>query len=179
MPYDRARDGEKEQMTTTERDRISLKVADEVWLVTALLHREQADRIDFAVNEIVERAERELIVGHVRPGVRVHALLHCVANLAPNPARHRMLFATGKLTRRLYREGDPYHPSRKGKIVPAREDVPAEYRDLLEWYHSEYASRKHGVPQEDPLLALRGSGRSLWSDEHADDYVRRLREGWE
>jgi hypothetical protein len=27
----------------------------------------------------------------------------------------------------------------------------------------------------DPLLALRGSGRSLWADEHADDYIRRLR----
>jgi len=29
----------------------------------------------------------------------------------------------------------------------------------------------------DPLLALRGSGRELWADEHADEYVRRLREG--
>jgi hypothetical protein len=28
----------------------------------------------------------------------------------------------------------------------------------------------------DPLLALRGSGREVWADEHADDYVRRLRE---
>jgi hypothetical protein len=32
--------------------------------------------------------------------------------------------------------------------------------------------------KEDPLLALRGSGKELWADEHADDYVRRLREGW-
>jgi hypothetical protein len=31
---------------------------------------------------------------------------------------------------------------------------------------------------EDPLLALRGSGKELWADEHADDYVRHLREGW-
>lgn len=29
----------------------------------------------------------------------------------------------------------------------------------------------------DPLLALRGSGRHIWADEHADEYVRRLREG--
>lgn len=27
----------------------------------------------------------------------------------------------------------------------------------------------------DPLLALRGSGKKLWADEHADEYVRRLR----
>ncbi len=33
--------------------------------------------------------------------------------------------------------------------------------------------------EEDPLLALRGSGKELWADEHADEYVRRLREGWE
>jgi hypothetical protein len=31
----------------------------------------------------------------------------------------------------------------------------------------------------DPLLALYGSGKELWADEHADEYVARLREGWE
>jgi hypothetical protein len=31
----------------------------------------------------------------------------------------------------------------------------------------------------DPLLQLIGSGRDLWADEHADEYVRRIREGWE
>jgi hypothetical protein len=31
----------------------------------------------------------------------------------------------------------------------------------------------------DPILALVGLFKELWSDEHADDYVRRLREGWE
>jgi hypothetical protein len=29
------------------------------------------------------------------------------------------------------------------------------------------------------LMALRGSGKALWACEHADDYVRRLREGLE
>ncbi len=33
--------------------------------------------------------------------------------------------------------------------------------------------------ENDPLLALRGSGKKLWADEHADEYVKRLREGWE
>jgi len=32
------------------------------------------------------------------------------------------------------------------------------------------------LDEGDPLLALRGSGRELWADEHADEYVRRLRE---
>ena len=29
----------------------------------------------------------------------------------------------------------------------------------------------------DPLLALRGSGKKLRADEHADEYVRRVRKG--
>ncbi len=33
--------------------------------------------------------------------------------------------------------------------------------------------------ENDPLLSLRGSGRELWRDEHADEYVRRLRKDWD
>jgi hypothetical protein len=33
--------------------------------------------------------------------------------------------------------------------------------------------------KNDPLLVLRGSGKELWAEEHADEYVRRLREGWD
>jgi hypothetical protein len=33
--------------------------------------------------------------------------------------------------------------------------------------------------REDPILALRGSGKKLWADEHADEYVKGLRGGWE
>jgi hypothetical protein len=33
--------------------------------------------------------------------------------------------------------------------------------------------------KNDPLLVPRGSGKELWADEHADEYVRRLREGWD
>lgn len=31
----------------------------------------------------------------------------------------------------------------------------------------------------DALLKLVGSGKNLWANEHADEYVRRLREYWE
>ncbi len=91
-----------------------------------------------------------------------------------------MLFATGKLTRRLFRPGDAFHPQRDGgKVVPRKEEIPAEYHDLLRWYEDEYVPRAPKPADVDPLLALRGSGRKLWADEHADEYVRRLREGWE
>src|ERR1700677_4431471 len=81
----------------------------EVFLATALLHREQPSRHDFTIQEIVSRAARENITGEMRQGVSVHASQHCVANKAPNPAKHKMLFATGKHNRRLLLPGDDVH----------------------------------------------------------------------
>jgi uncharacterized protein (DUF1778 family) len=39
-----------------------VKVADEVWIATALLHHENPSRSDFTLSEIVERAEKEAVV---------------------------------------------------------------------------------------------------------------------
>ena len=74
----------------------ALRVADEVFIAITLLHREHPDRDDFTISDIVERAEKEAVFGELRPGVRVYASLHCVANKPPNPGRDRMLYATGK-----------------------------------------------------------------------------------
>jgi hypothetical protein len=157
----------------------TIRVADEVWIGAALLHRENPNREDFTVDEIVQRVKREGIAPF-RPGVYVHVVQHCVANRAPNPGRYRMLVETRKNRRRLFRPGDTYNPERDGsKTVPNRGDIPEKYRPLLEWYHDEYVRRGSTSSRTDPLLALRGSGRDLWADEHADEYIRRLREGWE
>lgn len=159
--------------------RSAVKVADEVWIVTALLHQEHPDREDFTVTEIVERARREALTPDLRPGVYVHAVVHCVANRVPNPGRYRMLYETASNRRRLFRPGDPAHEARRGaKTMPSRAAIPSKYQALLDWYEKEYASRSAPRPESDPLLALRGSGRQIWAEEHADDYVRRLREGW-
>ena len=59
------------------------------------------------------------------PGIQVHACLHCVANKAPNPGRHRMLFKTSKGRRRLFRPGAPCHPRRSsGKDLPRDDEIP-------------------------------------------------------
>ncbi len=156
-----------------------LAVADEVWIVTALLHREHPEREDFTAKEIEARARREAICAPLRPGVYVHAILHCVANREPKPARLCMLYATGRSRRRLYRPGDACDPGRaSGRTVPDLADVPAAYRFLLEWYASEYVPRGAGEPRRDPLLAARGLGRDLRSDEHPDTHVAGLRAGW-
>jgi hypothetical protein len=116
----------------------------------------------------------------LRPGVYVHVVQHCVANRPPSPGRYRVLFETAPGRRRLYRKGDPYHPGREtGKVVPSREDLPERYRGLLEWYEKWSAKTARTAQLNDPLLALRGSGRKLWADEHADEYVNNLRAGWE
>ncbi len=156
-----------------------IKVADEVFLATALLHRDHPERDDFTIREIVERAARENLFGELRPGVRVHASLHCVANRAPNPGRYRMLYATGKRTRRLLRSGDDVHPGRTRKIWPDREEVPESHRDLIDWARQRYGNdaprRTRGL---EGILQLRGMGRDLWRDEDPDEYVRKLREPW-
>jgi hypothetical protein len=159
---------------------IGIKVADEVWIATTLLHREHPDAADFAIEEIMQRATEEAGKHPLRPGVYVHVVQHCVANRPPNPGRYRMLYETAPGRRRLFRSGDNYDTARQGaKIVPAREDIPSEYAALLDWSREWARDNEKDRIKNDPLLALRGSGKKLWADEHADEYVRRLREGWE
>ena len=156
----------------------SVKVADQVWVVTALLHQGQPGREDFAVQEIMARARQEAISRPLRPSFHVHVIQHCVANRPPKPGRWRLLVETGPGRRRLYRPGDPYDPRREGsRALPEAAELPPEYQDLLTWYRREY-SRAAGEPGDDALLTLRGSGGTLWADEAADAYVKRLREGW-
>jgi hypothetical protein len=170
-------------------------------LATALLHREQPARPDFNIQEIVGRAARENITGEMRQGVSVHASQHCVANKAPNPAKHRMLFSTGKHTRRLLLPGDEVHPERTGKIFPEPGEVPQQYLSLLDWAKSRYESARSfandrslttkvdsstAVPDAksadrwlESLFELEGLGKEHWKDVDPDEFVRQLREDWE
>lgn len=154
-----------------------LTVADEAWVATALLHREHPDREDFAMSEIVRRAEQIAGPGPLRAGVRHHISYHAVAQTKPNPGQHCLLFATARGRRRLFRPGDPRHPNRRGRELPLKDQLPPAYRPLIDWYRSVYAAQAVDA-QPDPILALRGLGRTLWADEEADAYVSRLREGW-
>jgi hypothetical protein len=159
---------------------IQIKVADEVWIATALLHREHPGQSDFEIDEIMQRAAQEAGNQPLRPGVYVHVVQHCVANRSPNPGRYRMLYETAPGRRRLFRIGDPYDLAREGsKTIPSKEDIPSEYANLLNWYQSWNRNDVAERIKNDPLLALRGSGKDIWADEDADTYIRRLREGWE
>ena len=157
-----------------------IRVADEVWIATASLHRSRPEARDFAIAEIMAQAEAAHVAGlPLRPGVKVHVYLHCVANRPPNPGRYRMLFETASGRRRLYRPSDPCHPLRSsGKTVPKRGEISRADGSLIDWYESVYVAGESGAA-DDPILALRGLGREVWADEDADAYVRRQREAWQ
>ena len=139
---------------------VDVSCAVEVFLAAALLHKEQPGRADFTIQEIVNRAARENITGEIRSGINVHTSQHCVANKAPNPAKHRMLFATGKHTRRLLLPGDEVHSERTGKIFPETGEIPDEYLPLLEWAKERYERLREGT--------------SAWADgfdQHSSQYT--------
>ena len=94
--------------------KVDIKVADEVWVATALLQRENPKRSSFSVEEIVDRAAKESLVTPQRPGVYVHAMQHCVANRPPNPGKYRMLFE--HLTIVGGSTGEETHTTRRAKV---------------------------------------------------------------
>jgi hypothetical protein len=154
----------------------AIRVADEVWIATALLHLEQPAAADFSLKEIEARLVREGLADGKRPGVYPHLSVHCVANRPPGPGRYRMLFETAPSRRRLFRASDPYHPKREGgKIVPNREDIPVKYHPLLDWYQRDWDP----ASPNDPLLTLAAKYHDLWKVVDPDEYVRKLREGFE
>lgn len=158
---------------------VDIKVADQAWIATALLHRENPARQDFSVSEIIERAALENPGVKLLPGVPQHIRQHCVAGNRASPNQYAMLTATARGRRRLYRDGDHRHADRlNGKTVPDAGDIPEKYLSLLDWY-AQWNAIRRDRRYLDPLLALRGSGKHIWADEHADEYVARLREGWE
>ena len=156
-----------------------LLVADEAWLGLALLHREQTEKESFTAREILDRIKSERASPELRPGLQPHIYLQNVANLPPNSARYRMFYKLPDDTYRLYRPGDPTHPSRKGKMTPAREEFPDKYHYLLDWYEHEYCDREKNMKEEDdPILSMRGVGKEIWAGTDADEYVRSLRANW-
>jgi hypothetical protein len=154
-----------------------IKIADEVFLATALLHRENPKKTDFWAKEIIQRVRTEF--GDSRQSVAAHVSGHCVANLEPNGGRYRILYKTSNGNRRLLMPADDVHPSRRGKIFPEPEDVPDKYRELIDWAKQRY--ERGAAQDESPLLTLvraQGMGGRR-SQGEIDDFVRQLREGWD
>jgi hypothetical protein len=161
-----------------------LLLADRIWIVVALLHRESPDREDFSTEEIRSKMRESGLSADAKPSsVAAHLKEHLVANVPPSSSRYRMLFETRPGRLRLFRPGDSTDPGRIQKLrpskhVPKRDEVPPQYHPLLDWYE-EWSNRSSAGGkmkwEDDPLIRLIGSGRHIWADEHADEYVENLR----
>jgi hypothetical protein len=163
-----------------------MKVADELYLTLALLHREQPEREAFTVDEMVRRAREEGFAARA-DSLRAHAHGHAAANLAPGKnGRYRLIFKQEDRRIRLLRARDYIHPDRHQKLFPDKAEIPERYHELLEWAKVRWERSKltdTGDTGSQGWLAglhqLRGLGRGAWQGVDPDRYVRDLREGWE
>lgn len=164
-----------------------LRLADRIWIAVATLHQLFPQAGGFTRLEIREELERSGLGNGTNPlSVNAHLNQHLVANVRPSTGKYTMLFDTLVETRtgslRLYRPGDfidPRRRSRRGsKHMPKREEIPSQYHHLLDWYE-EWCRQQaaSSIPdwEHDPLIQLIGSGKHIWADEHADQYVENLR----
>lgn len=172
-------------MPTVMYKKGQLKVADELFLVLALLHRENPDQDAFEIGQILARARQEGLGGH-RPdqrSLRLHAYEHAAANVPPGKhgGRYRIAFRERNNHIRLLRASDSVHPDRHQKVFPGYEDIPERYHELLDWARHRFDEAL--VPASNQWLEglkhLRGKGKEIWQGIDPDVYVRELREGWE
>lgn len=170
------------QSSTTPHSKLT--AGDVVWIATALLQKESPKKAGFTVKEIEARVAQEKVWSDNPKTIYDHAQSHAVANkpLHLNSRGMRLLYAIGTL-RRLYLPGDDIDAARRNGREITEQRLPERYRSLWQWYSTwskaKAESEAPSQPSEDPLLALVATGRKIWADEHADEYVRRLREDWE
>jgi hypothetical protein len=128
--------------------RSELSVANLVWVAVALLHAENKEKDVFQVKQIFQKAKDLGLSNATDETLMMHISLHCVANAKAQPNTHRKLFRMASGWYRLYRPDDPFDPSReKGRTAPLAEEIPQQYRYLLDWYN-EYSKKQSPTVQE-------------------------------
>lgn len=156
-----------------------LTATNAVWIALATLHAAKPEADGFTATEIEDEVRSLNLFQKNRITISTHIGQHLVATKRPNAKPRRLLRELSDGRYRLYVEGDAYHPSRRNSPThPAQEDLPTEFRPLVDWYES--WSRKvptNGSTQtdQDPLLALAGT----WTFGDADSYLRDQRSGWD
>jgi hypothetical protein len=172
-----------------------LLLADRIWIAVALLQKESPNREDFSKDEIRRKLSDTGLADGTKPGsVNAHLKEHMIANVPPSSTKYRMLFETRGGRLRLFRPGDDVDTARiqlrkPSKSAPRRAEIPEKFRSLLDWYETWIGAPAPAGPSssppsssnlvanydDDPLIRLIGSGKHVWADEHADEYVENLR----
>src|ERR1035437_8863538 len=119
-------------------EEIEIKLADRIWIAVALLHRENHPRESFNREEIRRKLRETGLMEGLKPqSVAAHLKEHLVANVPTSSTKYLMLYETEPGFLRLFRAGDRIDPgrqsSRPSKHIPKRDEIPNEYRPLLDW----------------------------------------------
>jgi hypothetical protein len=159
-----------------------VKVADELFVILALLHRENPTKKAFTTGEVIERARVEGL-GSSEGSLRAHASGHAAANRPPGRnGRYRIVFVEDDKRIRLLRPEDYVHPDRHQKFYPEPEEIPSRYLELLEWtkrWREKPITADFDTGWLSGLKQLRGLGKESWKGIDADEYVADLRKGWQ
>lgn len=152
-----------------------LSIADTIWLAAALLHQAHPDAQGFDHQTLLKKVA-ELDASLNPRSISTHLSTHCVASKKANPATLRILTENPDGSLRLYREGDPFHPSRRsGRTTPKYRSLPDTYKDLLRAYYTEGPAESI-PPEQDPILAISGVGREMWKKLGGGEaFIRALR----
>lgn len=153
-----------------------MTIGDTIWVATALLEKENPKALGFSYETILKKVFA--LNRSLKPtSVHAHLNAHCVASKKANSATLRILTENPDGTLRLFRLGDPYHPTRKGgRTQPKRHSLPAEYHPLLRTEDDREETLQFSV-DKDPILALAGVGKEMWKSLGGGEaFLRALRE---
>lgn len=111
-----------------------MKIHAEIWLAAALLH--DGGLATFTPSRLIREVQERF--SDTRPGVSVHIHAHCIANAPKNTTvEYSYLTRTERGELRLWRRGDPLHPTRSGRrTAPDQTDIPEQYWDVWRRWQS-------------------------------------------
>jgi len=157
---------------------LDLTLADEAFLLVAELHRRNPARADFRTSEVIEFAKRGRLSHGSITSLGAHLSSHNVANKAPSPDRHRMLYSTAWGRIRLLEPKDPVDPGRTGKQFPDEADLDAWGKELVAWAKRRFEDLlgKDTRNRSTNLMSFAGVATGVYGD--VDKYVDDLRKDW-
>ncbi len=128
----------KKDKKVKNSDRIEggkLRIATAVWIAVATLQQKDGMSRVFTNKEIIWQISEQKLCSASLKTLYYNISWVCVANIPGSSKSHRKLYRTSLGMYRLYKRGEPYHPSREGcRIAPLPYELPSEYKDLRRWY---------------------------------------------
>ena len=143
---------------------LRVKVADAVWVATAMLHESEGIHKSFSKGRISDKVIKEIDSSKNAGSIEHNISVHCLANRPARPMKdnHCKMYRESRGRYRLYRSGeDDRDPSRRGcHVEPDRERLPPEHRKWIEWYHRVYCAKKAPSAPDGPDPAGARAGRA-------------------